>query len=60
MPGDVGVLIVLAVTGMWFILGLVALIRGRSEDVPQILQALANWWRRKLTTVTGRASALAL
>jgi hypothetical protein len=47
MPETVGGIVVLAVAGMWFILGLVALIRGRSEDVPQILQALANWWRRK-------------
>jgi hypothetical protein len=60
MPGHVGVLIVLAVTGMWFVLGLVALLRGRSEDVPQILQAMANWWRRTLRTVRRGAGGVPL
>ena len=29
------------------ILGLVALIRCRREDIPAIVQALAWWWRRQ-------------
>ena len=29
-----------------FVLGLVALIRCRREDIPAIVQALASWWRR--------------
>jgi hypothetical protein len=28
------------------ILGLVALVRCRREDIPAIVQALASWWRR--------------
>ena len=28
------------------VLGLVALIRCRKEDIPAIVRALASWWRR--------------
>lgn len=28
------------------VLGLVALVRCRREDIPAIVQALASWWRR--------------
>jgi hypothetical protein len=38
---------VMAVAGVILVLGLVALIRCRREDIPAIVQALASWWRRK-------------
>jgi uncharacterized membrane protein HdeD (DUF308 family) len=28
------------------VLGVVALIRGRREDIPTIMHALTRWWRR--------------
>ena len=33
---------------VFLILGLVALIRCRKEDIPAIVRSLASWWRRKL------------
>lgn len=38
---------VLAVAAVILVLGLVALIRCRREDIPAIVQALALWWRRR-------------
>jgi hypothetical protein len=38
-----GVGLVVAVV---LVLGLVALIRCRREDIPAIVQALASWWRK--------------
>jgi hypothetical protein len=38
---------VIAVAGVILVLGLVALVRCRREDIPAIVQALASWWRRK-------------
>lgn len=35
---------VLAVT--WLVLGLVELFRGRQEDIPPIIRALARWGRK--------------
>jgi len=32
---------------VFLILGLVALIRCRKEDIPAIVRNLASWWRRK-------------
>lgn len=32
---------------VFLILGLVALIRCRKEDIPAIVRSLASWWRRK-------------
>jgi hypothetical protein len=29
------------------VLGLVALVRCRPEDIPAIMSALASWWRRQ-------------
>jgi hypothetical protein len=37
---------VLVLVGTPLILGLVALIRGRREDIPAIIRALARWGRR--------------
>lgn len=34
------------VAGVILVLGLVALIRCRKEDIPAIVQAIASWWRR--------------
>jgi hypothetical protein len=34
------------VVGVILVLGLMALIRCRQEDIPAIVQALASWWRR--------------
>jgi hypothetical protein len=34
------------VAGVTLVLGLVALIRCRREDIPAIVRALASWWRR--------------
>ncbi len=31
---------------VFLVLGLVALIRCRREDIPVIVRALASWWRR--------------
>lgn len=31
---------------VFLILGLVALIRCRKEDIPAIVRALATWWRK--------------
>jgi hypothetical protein len=38
-----GVVLVVAVV---FVLGLVALLRCRKEDIPAIVRALASWWHR--------------
>jgi hypothetical protein len=29
------------------VLALVALMRARREDIPQVVEALAHWWRRR-------------
>lgn len=29
-----------------FVLGLVALLRARPEDIPAVVSALARWWRK--------------
>lgn len=34
------------VAGVVLILGLVALLRGRKEDIPAIVRAMASWWGR--------------
>jgi hypothetical protein len=34
------------VAGVILVLGLVALIRCRKEDIPAIVRALASWWRK--------------
>jgi hypothetical protein len=37
---------VLVLAGTPLVLGLVALIRGRREDIPSIIRALARWGRK--------------
>jgi hypothetical protein len=37
---------VVVVAVVFLILGLVALIRCRKEDIPAIVRALATWWRK--------------
>ena len=34
------------VAAVFLVLGLVALIRCRREDIPSIVRALASWWHR--------------
>jgi hypothetical protein len=34
------------VAGVFLVLGLVALLRCRREDIPAIVRALASWWGR--------------
>lgn len=36
----------LVVCSVIFVLGLVALIRCCREDIPEIVRALASWWRK--------------
>src|SRR5579875_317180 len=43
----VGMYVVLLwAVAVWLVLGLVALLRARPEDVPRVVEALARWWRR--------------
>jgi hypothetical protein len=32
--------------GGLILLGLVALVRAKREDIPEVVRALASWWRR--------------
>jgi hypothetical protein len=43
MPGYIVLSIV--TVGALFILALIALLRGRPEDIPSIVNALARWWK---------------
>ncbi len=38
--------VLLWAVAVWLVLGLVALLRARPEDVPRVVEALARWWRR--------------
>jgi hypothetical protein len=44
---EVGLKGVGLVAVVFLILGLVALIRCRKEDIPAIVRSLASWWGRK-------------
>jgi hypothetical protein len=30
---------------VWFVLGVISLVRARPEDIAKVVQALAKWWR---------------
>jgi len=39
---------VLLIAATPLVLGMIALLRGRREDIPAIMRALAQWWRPEL------------
>jgi hypothetical protein len=39
------ILIIITVAGSRFVLGLIALLKCRREDIPEVLRAFASWWK---------------